>query len=118
MQLKILRRIDPSPELREWLSVQGQLEEIQDKGGRYHFYVNDAPSRDSVWNDEITGTAHLGWVVFDTDNNAYGFFTSLERAEAALKGAKVTINTEFDVELEEAPEEADTADLPRPRARR
>ena len=114
MQLKIRRRIDPTPELRTWLDGSLQSEEIQDKAGRYHYYTDDAIPRDSQWTDEIMRSTLL-WVVMDEDNNVHGIFNSPDKAERAMTGAKVVMQVDVDVDIPEAdPEvEGDEPDAPR-----
>lgn len=121
--LSILRRISPPRQLEDRLDAEGRLIAIETGSGRDArtvLHVDDA----IPWDDEVLALAIVGratdsgnvggctdgWSVLDREGRILTQYTSLARAEEAVKRAKVEVRTEFDVELdEETPAKADKA---------
>lgn len=124
--LRIMRRIDPDPELEAKLDELGQLYEIADKGGKVHKYVSDDDRRETELNFAITGnwdamgrvthrSCTLGFALMDENNDIHYFASDADKAERALAGAKVTITPMVDVAFEDGVEVVEEPDaLPDP----
>lgn len=116
--LRILRRIDPDPELRRYLESEGQLEEILDKQGKSHFYVDDSRPRELEITQAIMRETLL-WVLLDDSNEIRYIANSAKKAALALSGAKVVFVADVEIEdLPEADPEPEGPDLPPSRGRR
>jgi hypothetical protein len=96
--LRLVRRIDPSPQLRAFLEASGQIDEIADQSGREWSYVDDSLPREAAWTDEIVSRATLGFAIMDEANSIQGFYTRADRAQRAMDGAKVVLSVDVEVE--------------------
>lgn len=105
--LFIMRQIDPSPDLAKALSTLDQIVTLDDGTN----WVDDTLPRDSELNEEIAGGMSaggspfdgctVGFGIFDEDWRIHARYRSLDRAQAALKGAKVQFIADIDVESDE-----------------
>lgn len=105
--LFIMRQIDPSPDLSAALENLDQIVTLDD--GTH--WVDDARPRDSELNEEIAGGMSaggrpfdgctVGFGIFDEDWRIHARYRALDRAQAALKGAKVQFVADIDVESDE-----------------
>ena len=104
--LFIMRQIDPQPDL---LRALGGLDHVTTLDDGTH-WVNDAQPRDPELNEEIAGGRYadgsvfqgctVGFGIFDENWNVHAKYRSLDRAQKALVGSKVTLIADIDIEDE------------------
>lgn len=131
MALIILRNINPSPMLGQWLRSgpfnittkpdMNQIIELEDpKTGRVGLWIDDRKPRDSQITDLIMEDGvTIGFGVFDSDTmERYGWYRDLGKAVSAVKGAKIVFKTDVDLadesedEEDEEPESVSSPDAP------